>query len=192
MSQHPASKMIEAHVSVMQAKWALLLQLTLCLEKHLRHVTLSQQFFQECQMAEEWMKQREERLNGHFSQSDFKLDEGENLLKEMQQLRDELSQYEDEVQRLIEAAQEIVPLRSRRERLRQPVEAVAICRYSTEEITLEKGEAVTVRDNSNKLKWKVTNSRGQQGEVPGNVLLLRPPDPEAIDAAEKLKRHYDR
>lgn len=50
----------------------------------------------------------------------------------------------------------------------------------------------TIRDNSNKLRWKVTNSRGQQGEAPGAVFLLRPPDAEAIDAAEKLKRHYDR
>ena len=67
------------------------------------------------------MKEREDQLNGHFAQSDFKLDEGEILLKEMQQLRDELSQYEDEVQRLIETAGEIVPLRARRERLRQPI-----------------------------------------------------------------------
>ena len=49
------------------------------------------------QVCEEWMKVREDRLNEHFSQSDFKLDQGEALLKEMQQLRDELSQYEDEV-----------------------------------------------------------------------------------------------
>ena len=66
--------------------------------------------------------------------SDFKLDEGENLLKEMQQLRDELSQYEDEVQRLVETAGEIIPLRARRERLRQPIEAVAICKYQSTEV----------------------------------------------------------
>ena len=46
------------------------------------------------------MKVREDRLNEHFSQSDFKLDQGEALLKEMQSLRDELSQYEDEVRKL--------------------------------------------------------------------------------------------
>lgn len=33
---HPASKVIEAHLATMQAKWAWLLQLTLCLETHLR------------------------------------------------------------------------------------------------------------------------------------------------------------
>ena len=42
------------------------------------------------------------------------------------------------------------------------------------------------------LRWKVSNSRGQQGEVPGAVFVLRPPDSEAVDRAEKLKRYYDR
>ena len=97
-------------------------------------MSTSLQFFSECHEAEEWMRLKEENLNGHFSMSDFKLDEGENLLKEMQQLRDELSQYEDEVQRLVETAGEIIPLRARRERLRQPIEAVAICKYQSTEV----------------------------------------------------------
>jgi hypothetical protein len=165
-------------------------------------------------MAEDWMKEREERLNTHFSQSDFKLDEGEVLLSEMQKLRDELSRYEDDVQRLIDEAQHIVPLRQRRERLRGPVEAVAICKFHSQEvlqhldeligalsnfnlqlflqISIQKDEICTVRDNSNIHKWKVTNSRGQHGEAPGNMFVLRPPDAEALDAAEKLRRHYDR
>ena len=99
-----------------------------------RHASTSGQFFGECDTAEKWMKEREDQLNSHFAQSDFKLDEGEVLLKEMQTLRDELSQYEDEVQRLIETAGEIVPLRARRERLRQPIEAVAICKYQNSEV----------------------------------------------------------
>ncbi len=60
------------------------------------------------------MREREDRLNTHFAQSEFKLDEGEGLLKEMQAMRDELSRYEEEVQRLINAAQGVVPLRARR------------------------------------------------------------------------------
>lgn len=42
------------------------------------------------------------------------------------------------------------------------------------------------------MKWKVTSSRGQSGEAPGVMFLLTPPDQEAIETAEKLKRHYDR
>lgn len=77
-------------------------------------------------------------MNSRFAVSEFKLEEGESLLKEMQELRDELSQYEDEVQRLIEAAGEIVPLRARRERLREPIGAVAICKYQAKEVCNQK------------------------------------------------------
>lgn len=80
------------------------------------------------------MKVREDRLNNHFAQADFKLDEGESLMKEMQLMRDELSQYEDEVSRLIQSSQDIIPLRQRRERLRQPVEAIAICKFQNKEV----------------------------------------------------------
>ncbi len=36
IARHPASPVIEAHMATMQSKWAWILQLTLCLETHLR------------------------------------------------------------------------------------------------------------------------------------------------------------
>ena len=39
---------------------------------------------------------------------------------------------------MIDAAQDIVPLRARRERLRQPIEAVAICKFQSKEISIQK------------------------------------------------------
>merc|ERR1719278_1944071 len=138
-----------------------------------------------------WL-QKKEILNNHFAQAEFKLEDGENLLKEMQQLREELAVYEDEVQRLIEAAQDITPLRQRRERLRNPVDAVAICKYSSKTVNISRDEVVTVKDNSNKQAWKFTTRNGTAGEAPGVMFLLPPPDQEAVDTAEKLKRHYDR
>ena len=60
------------------------------------------------------------------------------------------------------------------------------------QISIQKDELCTIKDNSNKMKWKVSTSRGGQGEAPGVMFLLTPPDQEAIETAEKLKRHYDR
>merc|ERR1719192_525851 len=192
ISHHPASQVIEAHMLAMQNKWAWLLQLTLCLETHLKHTGTSQRFFSECSVAEEFLTQKEEILNNHFSQAEFKLEEGEELLKEMQSVRDELHGFEDEVQRLITASQDIIPLRQRRERLRNPVDAAAICKYSNNQISINRDEVVTIKDNSNMKAWKFTTSRGQAGEAPGAMFLLPPPDQEAVDTAEKLKRHSDR
>ena len=192
ISHHPASQVIEAHMLAMQNKWAWLLQLTLCLETHLKHTGTSQRFFGECATAEEFLTHKEEILNNHFSQAEFKLEEGEELLKEMQTLRDELHGYEDEIQRLIEASQDITPLRQRRERLRNPVDAFAICKYSEQDVSINRDEVVTIKENTNMKAWKFTTSRGQAGEAPGVMFLLPPPDQEAVDTAEKLKRHYDR
>ena len=192
ISHHPASQVIEAHMLAMQNKWAWLLQLTLCLETHLKHTGTSQRFFGECSSAEEFLTHKEEILNNHFSQAEFTLEEGEELLKEMQTLRDELHGYEDEIQRLIEASQEIIPLSQRRERLRNPVDAFAICKYSNQNISINRDEVVTIKENTNMKAWKFTTSRGQSGEAPGVMFLLPPPDAIAVDTAEKLKRHYDR
>merc|ERR1719367_1294357 len=178
IGHHPASQVIEAHMTAMQNKWAWLLQLTLCLETHLKHTSTSHRFFHECSVAEEFMTAKEKILNNHFAQAEFKLEDGENLLKEMQ--------------RLIEAAQDITPLRQRRERLRNPVDAIAICKYSSKTVNISRDEVVTVKDNSNKQAWKFTTRNGTAGEAPGVMFLLPPPDQEAVDTAEKLKRHYDR
>merc|ERR1719192_3043700 len=192
IGHHPASQVIEAHMTAMQDKWAWLLQLSLCMETHLKHTSTSHRFFHECSVAEEFMTAKEEILNNHFAQAEFKLEDGENLLKEMQQLREELATYEDEVQRLIDSAQDITPLRQRRERLRQPIDAVSICKYSSKTVNISRDEVVTVKDNSNKQAWKFTTRNGTAGEAPGVMFLLPPPDQEAVDTAEKLKRHYDR
>ena len=47
-------------------------------------------------------------------------------------------------------------------------------------------------NNSSKTKWKVVTSSGVECQVPSVCLLIPPPDPEAAEAADRLKRQYDR
>ena len=68
-------------------------------------------------------------LNTVFSKSDFSLEEGEHLMKEMQDLRDDLTRYGDVVQSLKERSREIVPLKQRRDRVARPLPVTAICQY---------------------------------------------------------------
>ena len=69
LQHHPASKTIEAHMTAMQNQWAWLLQLTLCLEIHLNHVSFSQHYFKEIQNTEQWILKTEKNLNSVFSES---------------------------------------------------------------------------------------------------------------------------
>ncbi|XP_030078527.1 dystonin isoform X15 [Drosophila hydei] len=191
--QHPASKCIEAHLTALQQQWAWLLQLTLCLEVHLKHATEYHQYFAEIKDAELWLSKRDEILNSKYSQSDFGLDQGEALLRGMQDLREELNAFGETVATLQRRAQTIVPLNKRRQPVNRQGPVQAICAYKQQgQLQIEKGETVTLLDNSGRVKWRVRTAKGQEGSIPGACLLLPPPDQEAIDAAERLKRLFDR
>lgn len=47
-------------------------------------------------------------------------------------------------------------------------------------------------DNSGRIKWKVQNEKGIEAQVPGVCFVIPPPDKEALDAADRLRRQYDR
>ncbi len=68
-------------------------------------------------------------MNTEFSQGDFTLDVGEKLLEGMQQLRDELNSFGDQVQTLTGRAQDIYPLKQRRQPVTRPLIVKAICSY---------------------------------------------------------------
>ncbi|XP_037048334.1 dystonin isoform X46 [Bradysia coprophila] len=192
LQQHPAAKCIEAHLQALQSQWSYLLQLTLCLEVHLKHATEYHTFFAEIKDAELWLAKRDEILNSKYSQADFGLDQGENLLRGMQDLREELNVFGETVQVLQQRAQTIVPLKQRKQPVNRPIPVQAICAYKQGNVSLEKGETCTLVDTSGRVKWKVRSSKGVEGPVPGACLLIPPPDPEAIEAADRLKRFFDR
>ncbi|KAK2709047.1 hypothetical protein QYM36_014618, partial [Artemia franciscana] len=192
LQHHPASKTIEAYLAAMQTQWSWVLQLTLCLEIHLRQATIYQTFFAEIKECEQWVQQQDQLLNTTFSQSEFSLDEGERLLREMQILREDLARYGDMVQALVERSAIVPPLRLRKHAVRQPLAVEAICNYDSVSTSISKGEQCKLLDNVQKTKWRIVNSSGAEGLVPGVCFFIPPPDAEALDGAEKLKRQYDR
>ncbi|KPJ00721.1 Plectin [Papilio xuthus] len=190
---HPATKTIESHLQVMQSQWAWVLQLTLCLETHLKHTTQYHNFFEEVKEAEKWIQKREEALNSTFSQSEFTLDQGERLLKGMQELREELNAHGGVVSRLVEEAQEIRPVKLRRAPVTRPLRAETVCAYKHANVAVEKGSSVTVVDNSGRVRWRVrVGGAGSEAALPAAVLALPPPCADALHAADALRTAYDR
>lgn len=119
------------------------------------------------------------------------MDEGEQLLRGMQDLREELNVFGETVNQLQQRAQTIVPLKQRKAPVNRQIPVQAICAYDQGNMSLKKGESCTLVDTSGRVKWRV-RANGQEGPVPGVCLLLPPPDQEAIDAADRLKRLFDR
>ncbi|KAJ2940873.1 hypothetical protein O0L34_g10132 [Tuta absoluta] len=190
---HPATKTIESHLQVMQSQWAWVLQLTLCLETHLKHTTQYHNFFEQVKESEKWIQKREEALNTTFSQSEFTLDQGERLLKGMQDLREELNAHGANVSRIVEEAQEIRPVKQRRAPITRPLRAETVCAYKHANVAIEKGSAITVVDNSGRSRWRVRlGGAGTEVQLPGAVVALPPPCQLALDAANSLRSAYDR
>jgi DNA repair exonuclease SbcCD ATPase subunit len=191
---HLASKCIEAYISALQTQWTWLLQLTLCLETHLKHATYYHQFYADVKEAEHWLNKRDELLNSVFSQSEFSLDDGERLLKGMQDLREELNNFSEVIGTLEDRSRQVVPLKQRRLPITRPIPVNAICSFKQNGINVEKGSQWLLHDNSGRIKWRV--SRGMNltddSNVPGVVFLIPPPDQEALDSVDRLRRAYDR
>ncbi|XP_037076959.1 dystonin-like [Pollicipes pollicipes] len=188
---HPASKTVEAYLAAMQTQWSWLLQLTLCLETHLKHAQIAHKLFQDVDEMAHVIREQDERLNTEFSQTDFTLDEGEQLLRDMQELRDQMSGQAEVIDELERRAHLVTPQRQRRERLDGPLPVTSICQYKNANMTIQKQEKCTLLDNSHRTKWQVRSAGGQQGAVPSVCFLLPPPDQEALEAVQRLKRQYE-
>lgn len=60
------------------------------------------------------------------------------------------------------------------------------------QFVIEKNKECTLTDNSGRIKWRVHNDKGAEAQVPGVCFIIPPPDKEAQDAADRLRRQYDR
>ena len=60
------------------------------------------------------------------------------------------------------------------------------------QFVIEKNKECTLMDNSGRVKWRVQNEKRAEEPVPGVCFVIPAPDKEALDAADSLRRQYDR
>ncbi|XP_017784158.1 PREDICTED: dystonin isoform X28 [Nicrophorus vespilloides] len=191
LQNHPACKLIEAHMAAMQEQWAWLLQLTHCLEEHLKNAHNYQSFYKDIATAEQWLKEKNDVMNSEYSQGEFNLDTGERLLQGMQTLRTELNEFAEQIQNLTVRAQDVVPLKLRRLPVTRPLSVIALCSYKQNNFAIEKNKTCTLTDNSGRIKWRVHNDKRVDCQVPGVCFVIPPPDNEALDAVDHLRSQYE-
>ena len=74
----------QAYTNAMQTQWAWLLQLSMCLETHMRHAASYHQFYERGRDAERWLNSQTEKMNTYFNREQVTLDDGERYLREIQ------------------------------------------------------------------------------------------------------------
>ncbi|GFV28796.1 dystonin [Trichonephila clavipes] len=190
LQKHPASKIIEGFLKNMQNQWSWLLQLTFCLEVHLRYAQVYHQFFKEARETEQFFKKSEEKLNTTFNKSVMSIDEGERYLKQMDLLKEDLTKYNDIICCLLQRSTEVLPLKQRKLQSSKP-SVIAICNYKSPDILVSKDDRCLLKEMSLKMMWKVTIPNGKDASIPSVCFIIPPPNSEAIELGKSLKKRYD-
>uniref|UniRef100_A0A914L6F5 Calponin-homology (CH) domain-containing protein n=2 Tax=Meloidogyne incognita TaxID=6306 RepID=A0A914L6F5_MELIC len=137
--RHPAGEVIEVYLRTMQNQWDWLLNLSKCLEGHLRDAYNAKSFLEESDQIEQQMQQQLNHLDQSYNRTDFSLDEGERMLRELDSIREHIQQLHARLLSLSERCSQISPLWQRGERIGRPIPIVSLCEYKSKESHVRQG-----------------------------------------------------
>ncbi|KAL3114456.1 hypothetical protein niasHT_019960 [Heterodera trifolii] len=90
--RHPSGEMIEVYLRTMQNQWDWMPNLSKCLEGHLRDAYNAKAFVEESEQVEQQMQQQLDHLDREYSRTDFSLDDGEQMLRQLDSVREYIQQ----------------------------------------------------------------------------------------------------
>lgn len=190
--QHPAVKTIEAYLSTMHSQWDWLVCLTQCFQVHMQDSLNLQQFVLEARSYDQWIDKQTELLEMHYNRTNFSLEEGEVMLRELEELRAMVDRYNENLRTLLEGTNSLSPLWQRRERITASISVTALCPYADRNVQIRKGDDCVLMDNTDLIKWIVRTPEGVDGIVPSVVFRVPPPDERLVGYMSRLKSNFDR
>nr|CAD2204365.1 unnamed protein product [Meloidogyne enterolobii] len=182
--RHPAGEVIEVYLRTMQNQWDWLLNLSKCLEGHLRDAYNAKSFLEESDQIEQQMQQQLNHLDQSYNRTDFSLDEGERMLRELDSIREHIQQLHARLLSLSERCSQISPLWQRGERIGRPIPVVSLCEYKSDECTL--------LDNHDLLHWRIRGMDGVEASIPSVVFRIPPPDPRLSNLLSRFHGQFER
>ncbi|XP_075702582.1 envoplakin [Rhinoderma darwinii] len=185
--KHPAASCIQAHDEALKGEWQNFLNLCICQENHLKNAEDYKKFHDDGDSVAETLKTVRNNLDTKYTQPNPQVPGAvSELLLQLEKEDKQLIQAEKTLSELKQKVPEIVPIKQRRMRPKQPVNLDTICDWDSGDVQLNKGESYTLTDNSKKVNWVVQGSGdGGTKDAPAACFVIPPPDPESI---ERLKR----
>ncbi|NWX36150.1 DESP protein, partial [Notiomystis cincta] len=194
LNQHPASDKIEAYMDTLQTQWSWILQITKCIDVHLKENAAYFQFFEEAQATECYLKNLQDSIRKKFiCDKSMSLQTLLEQIKELENERERILEYKRQVQSLVNKSKKIVQLKPRNPdyRSNKPIILKALCDYKQDLKTVRKGDECILKDNNERSKWLVTGPGGVDMLVPSVSLIIPPPNPLAVDLATKIEQYYE-
>ncbi|XP_066430092.1 microtubule-actin cross-linking factor 1 isoform X10 [Eleutherodactylus coqui] len=195
LENHPAKQTVEAYSAAVVSQWQWVKQLCLCVEQHLKENSAYFQFFSDVRESEVYLKNLQESIKRKYSSdrstSMLRL---EDMLQDSMEEKEQLIQSKSTVASLVGRSRNIVQLKPRNPEhtLSGTLPIRAACDYRQIEITICRNEECVLEDNSQRTKWKVISTTGNEAMVPSVCFLIPPPNKEAIDMAVRVEQLYQK
>ncbi|XP_041790693.1 desmoplakin isoform X2 [Chelmon rostratus] len=193
-NNHPAADKIEAYRDTLQTQWSWLLQITKCIDVHLKENAAYNQFFKEANETYSTLQKEHETVRKKFtSDKNTSLENLLELLKGLEREKEKIMENKRQVQHLVNSSKNIVRLKPRNpeEKSSSPIIVKALCDFKQDQKVICKGNEAILKDNSQRSKWHVTGPGGLDMSVPSVCLIVPPPNPLSISLANKNEQYYE-
>ncbi|XP_047669279.1 desmoplakin isoform X2 [Tachysurus fulvidraco] len=193
-SNHPASDKIEAYMETLQTQWSWMLQITNCIDTHLKENAAYSQFFKEANETYTKLQKDDENIRKKFTcNKTTHLDTLTELLKNLEMEKERLMENKRQVQTLVNKSKNIVCLKPRDPEhiYSSRVVVKALCDFKQDQRGILKGNEAILCDNSERTKWEVIGPGGLMMTIPSVCLIIPPPNSLCIDLANKNEKYYE-
>ncbi|KAM8874633.1 desmoplakin-B isoform 2-T2 [Spinachia spinachia] len=193
-NNHPASDKIEAYRDTLQTQWSWLLQITKCIDVHLKENAAYNQFFQEANETYSGLQKDHESIRNNFlCDKNTSLENLTELLSGLEKEKERIMENKRQVQHLVNKSRGIVRLKPRNpgDKSSSPIIVKALCDFKQDQKVICKENEAILKDNSQRSKWDVTGPGGLDMLVPSVCLIVPPPNPHSISLANKNEQYYD-
>ncbi|KAM4740053.1 desmoplakin-B [Anableps anableps] len=194
INNHPGSDKIEAYMDTLQTQWSWLLQITKCIDIHLKENGAYSQFFREANDTFKGLQKEHETIRKTFKcDKNTSLEDLKELLKGLEMERENIMDYKRQVKHLTAKSDSIVRLKPRNpeERNSSGVIVKALTDFKQDQKVIRKDNEAILKDNSQRSKWQVTGPGGLDMLIPSVCLIVPPPNPLSISLANKNEQYFD-
>uniref|UniRef100_A0A8C5P9V3 Desmoplakin n=1 Tax=Leptobrachium leishanense TaxID=445787 RepID=A0A8C5P9V3_9ANUR len=194
LNRHPASDKIEAYMETLQTQWSWILQITKCIDVHLKENAAYFQFFEEAQSTETYLMNLQDTIRKKYPcDKSMSLQRVLDMIKDLEREREKVNEYKRQVQNLVNKSKKIIQLKPRNPDYKRdkPIVLKALCDYKQDQKVIHKGDECILKNNSQRSKWNVTGPGGLDMVVPSVSLIVPPPNPIAVDLSTKIEQFYE-
>uniref|UniRef100_A0A8C5R939 SH3 domain-containing protein n=1 Tax=Leptobrachium leishanense TaxID=445787 RepID=A0A8C5R939_9ANUR len=175
--KHPASSCVTAHNEALKGEWQNFLNLCIGKENHLKNAEDYKKFQDDADTASQIMANVNKNLSSPGTYvNELQLEKEDKQLLQAEKILDDLRQR----------SPDIMPIKQRRTRPKQPIKMDTICDWDSGDVQLSKGDTCILIDNSKKESWVVQSPAGKTMDAPASCFVIPPPDLEAVDTLKRL------